>query len=207
MEDAKIIFLDLPKVCDAVESALTELCNNIEISSNRYNRIQSYYTNTQFLPMAAQEYGTEMVPDLPVDIIEYVRTTYGAYFDGGVFATIARASNILGIPSVTPPHCDRHRQVAINYLLQTGGSSVTTTLYTETRKSNDLSTGENLDYNKVTAHSKTVLPLKKWHAFNAQRYHSVEDIEGDRFYFSLILHHNPSFGDFVNQHSNLIPAT
>jgi hypothetical protein len=77
-----------------------------------------------------------------------------------------------------------------------GGVNVMTSFYNEKRINCNLSKGENLDYNKVSLSSQFVFPQEKWYAFNTQKYHSVENIENERYYFYLMLNLNPTFKKF-----------
>ena len=197
-----IFYLNLPILPDKLADRLIAGCKLIEISQERLNRCQNRFTYTA--PIAAQEYGNENA-QLHQDIIEELRSLYGCFFKGGIMSVYGLAKNVSTQPSVTPPHTDRARRVAINYLLQTGGTNVTTTFYTK-RNSNDadLSFSRHLPYEQATVESKVILTEKKWHCFNAQQLHSVENIETERYYLSLLLIHNNSYEDFLKHYSHLL---
>jgi hypothetical protein len=197
------VFLSLPILPKEIKDELLLICKNIRLSKERLYRINSYYTEN--MNIAAQEYDTEQVGKIPTDIIREIQSIYSGYFYGGVYVFLGKAKNLLkDSNAVTPPHCDRIRQVGINYLLSTGGVNVMTSFYNEKRINYNLSKGENLDYNKVSLSSQFVFPQEKWYVFNTQKYHSVENIENERYYFSLMLNLNPTFKKFNKKYKHLI---
>ena len=60
-----------------------------------------------------------------------------------------------------PIHIDKHRSIVYNYLLQSGGSTVTTTMYSKY-------------YQPI---QQEVIPLHKWHSMDVKTLHGVEGIE------------------------------
>jgi hypothetical protein len=199
---SNIFYLNLPAVPDKLADRLIAGCKLIEINQERLNRCKNRFTYPA--PVAAQEYGNENGV-MSQDLIEELRSLYGKLFKGGIISVYGLAKNVAGLPSLTPPHTDRSRRVAINYLLQTGGTNVTTTFYAERNSDDaDLSVSRHLPYEQATVESKVILLEKKWHCFNAQQLHSVENIETERYYLSLVLIHNNSYEDFINYYSHLL---
>jgi hypothetical protein len=197
------VFLSLPMLPKEIKDELLLICKNTNLSKERLHRISSYYTEN--MNIAAQEYYTEQVGKIPIDIIREMQSIYSGYFYGGVYAFLGKAENLLkDLNAVTPPHCDRIRQVGINYLLSTGGVNVVTSFYNEKRINYNLSTGESLDYNKVSLSSQFVFPQEKWYAFNTQKYHSVENIENERYGICLMINLNPTFKKFNKKYKQLI---
>ena len=132
MSSTDFLFLNLPALPLTLEQHLIEICKKTKINHNRLNRIKSLYPST--LSIAAQEYGTEQIEKIPDHTLKQIQALYSEYFRGGIFVALGVAKNLCSHPSVTPPHCDRGRQTAINYLLETGGSNVVTSFYTQKRK-------------------------------------------------------------------------
>lgn len=197
------VFLSLPILPKEIKNELLSICKNINLSEERLCRISSYYKEN--MNIAAQEYNTEQVGKIPTEIVKEIQNLYFGYFYGGVYAFLGKAKNLSkDLNAVTPPHCDRIRQVGINYLLSTGGANVETSFYNEKRINYNLSKGENLDYNKVSLSSQFIFPQETWYAFNTQKYHSVENIENERYYFSLMLNLNPTFKKFNKKYKQLI---
>jgi hypothetical protein len=197
-----LIFLNIPPLPEVIENELIEICKNITINPDRYKKFKSLYS--QDINFAAQEYNTERIGTIPKYVTEEIQNLYSNYFWGGVFGFLGKTSNMSEGLSFLPPHCDSQRRTAINYLLKSGGSNVKTTLYEEKRKKFNLLSLEILDYNQVNIKEQHIVPVKKWHVFNPQRYHSVENIEDERYYFSLGLLLNPSFKKFKKTYKNII---
>ena len=199
-----LVFLKLPPIPSDIGSVLFDLCQQIKCNESRLQRfINIYSAESDRYQLAAQEYDTEMVPAIPDDVLTETRKLYSDVFKGGVLITIGMAESPNGLPSVTPPHCDRNRRVAINYLLNLGGDDVVTTFYHQTRKTNDLSRGENLLYQHVTELETHRIPSKQWHAFDPQRYHSVENITERRYYVSLIPTYNFPYQTLLTEYQHI----
>jgi hypothetical protein len=82
---------------------------------------------------------------------------------------------------------------------------VITSFYTERNPEDaDLSASLHRSYEQVTVESQVVVQAHRWHCFNPQQFHSVENIETERYYLSLSLYHNNSYEDFVKQYSHLL---
>jgi hypothetical protein len=196
------VYLSLPSLPTHMEEELIEICKKITMNTERYKKFKSNFTED--INIAVQEYNTERVGTIPTYITDEIQNSYSKYFYGGVMGILGKTSSITKKLSVLPPHCDSQRRVVINYLLDTGGINVKTTIYNEKRKIFNLIKIETLNYNEVTPKTIEVIPPKKWHAFNAQRFHSVENIESERYYFSLILHLNPKFKKFKKIYRHLL---
>jgi hypothetical protein len=199
---SNIFYLDLPDLPESIASRLIAGCKTIKISQDRLDRCRQRF---EFhAPVAVQEYGNEN-SQLPRDIIDELSALYGKFFKGGVMSIYGLAKNVADAPSLTPPHTDRGRRVAINYLLQTGGANVVTSFYTERNPEDaDLSASLHRSYDQVVVESQVVVQAHRWHCFNPQQFHSVENIETERYYLSLSLYHNNSYEDFVEQYSHLL---
>jgi hypothetical protein len=197
----QIVWLNLPAVPEHLEHQLIAWCQQIKIQPEKLEWMNQFHNNQ--VPIAAQEYGNEhtVIPhNLSQQLIEF----YSSYFDGEIVPIVARTKNMLTVPSTTPPHCDRRRYVAVNYLLEPGGANVTTSFYREHRGLQDLSSARNTTYDQVTCLASYVLPRGRWHAFNAQQFHSVENIETERYLFSWLIEKNPTFDEFLQQYQSLI---
>lgn len=197
-----IFNIDLPQLPIWAKKELLALCNTIEISESRALKWKSFFPTTYNL--AAQEYGTEAVSQIPDALLNELKNIYGKFFMGGANIGVAASVSINGTPSVIPPHCDRVRRTAINYLLDLGGDQVTTTFYKQQRSTNDLSLSENVIYDAVEPLESVQIPRDVWHTFDPQRFHSVENITGRRHYLSLYPIFNPSFSDFCREYHDMI---
>ena len=205
MNAKDLFFLNLPDLPKTVDQKLYEICKSVKTDNDRLNSFRnSFNFNGDLTTIALQEYNTDQIKQIPKKILTELKDIYSPIFREEVHVSLGIARSIESTKSLTPPHCDRKRHVAINYILKSGGDNVVTTFYKEKRKNSDLNTGESLDYDQVSFSSCCVLPERKWHTFNAQQYHSVENIKTERYYFSLLPLSNPTFEKFIEQHKSLI---
>jgi len=196
-----VLFLQLPPVPQHLQQALLKDCGKIKYDQTKLNWMQQFH-NCQ-CQIAAQEYGEPnavISSDTAAELVSY----YQPFFTSKIVPLIAGTKNFSSDTSSTPPHCDRRRSVAVNFLLQAGGTNVVTSFYQQRRSNNDLSKSENIAYHQVDVQSQTVIPEHVWHAFDAQQVHSVENIKSERYLLSIFLLDNPSIDKFVNEYSNLI---
>lgn len=202
MSTLKVAFLNLPKPPVALATQLINCCQQIPLFEEHRIWVDNFHRNE--IPVAAHEYGTKDTA-LSAEIQNQVREVYQKFFPNTtVSAVVGKIKNVLAVPSQSPPHCDRARYVAINYLLELGGPDVLTVFYKESRHNPDLSSAANIYHKDVTVDFKTVIPLHQWHAYDVQHYHSVENIISERYLFSLLLDTNPTFADFRQRYENLI---
>lgn len=141
---------------------------------------------------------------LPDNIQDQVTKIYSSYFNQPIVALSTKFQNLRNEPAVLPPHCDRFRQISINYILQSGGSRVTTCFYKQKRKSASLDQGENATYDEVELDYQLQLPERQWHSYDVQTYHSVAGIENTRIFLLLLPASNPNLDEFCLQYSNII---
>jgi hypothetical protein len=196
----KLTFLNLPSLPVDICSEIMEVCQQVETRDQITPWLEQFHSP---VPVASQEYGNQRTT-IPMALLQKIIALYQSYFNESFLPILAVTDNVLGVPSSTPPHCDKIRQTAINYVLTTGGESVTTTFYREKRQSADRLLADHCRYENVTVDQQHVLPVSQWHAFDVQTFHSVENITGRRCILSLILRSNPSFQEFVDQYPTLI---
>ena len=196
----KFAFLHLPPLPTDLKNQIVEISNGVETRQEINPWLQNFHGA---IPVASQEYGNQRT-QMPTDIVLKIISLYQKYLPEDFLPILAVTDNVSTVPSHTPPHCDKTRQTAINYLLTTGGERVTTTIYQQTRQSDDLNLADHLRYQQVTVEQQHVLPIDRWHAFDVQTFHSVENITGRRCILSLVLKSNPDFQEFVNRYPTLI---
>lgn len=196
----KIWFLSLPQVPELLVKQLIEQGNNIPDLEKDRLWIDQFHNHE--LDIAAHNYGRHK-NTMTEELDKQINEIYSIFFDTPVKSLIGKIKNVIDTPSQTPPHCDRYRRVAINYLLDTGGDDVYTCMYKEKRKSFDLSTAENCYYKDVTLDYRIKIPCQQWHSYNVQQYHSVENVTGTRLILSLILEDNPSWEEFQQKYEYL----
>ena len=198
---AKVFYLNLPQLPQELYNKLIETCYSMTLNEQSRQWVHDFHRGE--LVVAAIEGGAVVLDDLLVKDLDLL---YKDYFPGQeLLFTTARISNVVGQKSILPPHCDRTRKLAINYVLKTGGSQVSTCFYKERRSTPTLNTAENRYYKDLTVDFLEVIPEKTWHCFDVQTFHSVNDIETDRFFFSIILKTtNPSIEEFSLKYKNLM---
>jgi len=198
---SKVFYLNLPQLPQELYNKLIETCYSMTLNEQSRQWVHDFHRGE--LVVAAIEGGAVVLDDLLVKDLDLL---YKDYFPGQeLLFTTARISNVVGQKSILPPHCDRTRKLAINYVLKTGGSQVSTCFYKERRSTPTLNTAENRYYKDLTVDFLEVIPEKTWHCFDVQTFHSVNDIETDRFFFSIILKTtNPSIEEFSLKYKNLM---
>lgn len=203
MSPIRIGFLNLPDPPESLRNTLIDICKEIEISESSLEWTRNFHRNE--INIAGLEYGNPNVNGkISKELQIEIRRVYGDFFDGDLMGgTMGKIKNVSTGPSQVPPHCDRGRYVAINYLLELGGSDVQTVFYKKYRTT-DISEAENFFYKDVDVDFKIRLPQNKWHAFSVAQCHGVENIMTERYIFSLILKSNPKFEDFVRKYDNLL---
>lgn len=199
--DRYICKLDLPPLPEHIEHKMRDLCLRAQIGEARFEKWKKFYPN---YALAAHEYPSDTVPPIPIELLQEMNSIYAKFFDGGVGIVIGAVISPDGTEVVVPPHCDRLRRTGINYLLDLGGENVETTFYHEKRRVNDLSTSQNAFYEELNAAAKYRLAEKTWHAFDPQRFHSVEKIVSRRHYLSIYPIYNLGYEDFLEQYDDLV---
>lgn len=197
----EIEFLNLPKLPIDVKTDLLDHYQQIFIDLSKIKWMNRFHEHS--ISIAAQEAGNENTK-MPKKLREKILSIYQPFFSDPIDIFTTRTKNLLNVASCTPPHCDRLRKLAINYIVRTGGNAVNLTLYNENRKNNDLTAAENCKYSEVTIKNSVVLPEERWHCYGVQRFHSVENIETERYLLSILLMNNPDFEEFTKNYRHLI---
>lgn len=196
----KLKFLNLPALPVDLNSQLIELCEQVKTRNQVTPWLAEFHNH---IPIALQEYGNDRTR-LPFQMICDIVQFYRPYFQEDFLPILAVTDNANNKDSsCTPPHCDKFRKTAINCVLTNGGKNVETVFYKEKRTNDDFSVAEHKKYSELTFLEKHVLPERKWHAFDVQTFHSVENITHRRCILSLILKSNPSFNDFASVYPTL----
>jgi hypothetical protein len=193
-------FLNLPQLTEPLLTAVMQVCDQVQTRSVVAPWLADFHNS---VPVASQEYGNKRT-EMPLWLIKQIAEVYKPYFQQPVWPILAVTDCVTDTAGCTPPHCDKFRGTAINYVLASGGDHVTTTFYKETRSGDSLETADHLRYENVTVGQQIVIPVGQWHAFDVQTFHSVENITGRRCILSLILSSNPNFQEFVDQYPTLV---
>lgn len=169
--------LKLPDPAPELISQFREAAAQVHLDPDNKRWLDEFYDNRinsalhKFCPL----------PELD----QALRDQYQIYFPKhriDCWAGIMRSAN--DEPACLPPHVDRGRALAINYIVEPGGDLVSTMLYDHIREVTDQSV--NLRYDQVRVREHHVLG-QGWMAYNVNRCHSVERIQGTRLIMIIFL--------------------
>jgi len=200
---AKIVYLNLPKLPADLATKLITLSENNKSNETGKEWIEKFHNNSIRAVSHVYDRDTSILTDA---VLEEINDLYSLYFNERLVAALGKLKNTYtdGLPAELPPHCDRQRQISINYLLETGGDDVRTCFFKTPRHVYDLSQSENDRYENLELDFKISIPKETWHSYNVQYYHSVENIYEQRLLFSILPESNPDFDTFKKRYQNLI---
>ena len=128
-----------------------------------------------------------------------INNLYSPYFNCEVLGLFGLFKNRYpGHSYSTSIHSDKNRNCAFNYIIETGGTNVKTNFYDKIREPHPIDHKESINYkiDEVKLEFSVILLANRWHAFNAQQAHSVENVETTRMIFSPIPKKNITFEEF-----------
>ena len=201
-----MIYLNIPNLPEHIFQQALLISEEVPDDLIGMNGVQSWYGNS--IRVGSHVYG-RVNAILPNDMQLELNEIYSSYFNCNFTAIIGKLKNVYGNGTVCiPPHCDRRRLIAINYLMKSGGCNVETVIYKTGRTNLDLSKAQDARYEDLEINFKTCIPIKTWHAYNVQYYHSVENIENTRLLFSLVLDTDIqgilTYNTFLDRYKHLI---
>lgn len=198
----RLLYLNLPVLPPEIEKEITGIADNLPPDEPGRKWIEEFHDNK--IHAVSHVYGRANSV-LHEDLQKTLQNLYGEFFNEPFICVVGKLQNVNDVKfSHAPPHCDRARHIAINYLLQSGGENVKTCFYNERRTNSDLTSAENFKYNNITLDFKVCLPERVWHSYDVQHVHSVENIENTRLLFSIFLVSNPDFNTFQKKYKDLI---
>lgn len=199
----KIYYPQLPPLPAELEQEIVTAANSLAPDESGRQWVEQFHDNQ--IRAVSHVYGRGHTI-LSEHFQQELQRIYGPYFDNErLVGIVGKLENTYGSGlAESPPHCDRFRHFAVNYLLQSGGTNVLTCFYNEHRVGTDLTEAENGRYNNLTLDFKVCIPERIWHAYDVQYYHSVENIENARLMFSLVLASNPDFDTFKKNYKNIL---
>ena len=194
--------LVLPKLPNDLENELTNQAASIQISEQKRKWLEDFHDN-EFI-VGGQEYGTVNTTINPT-LKKRLDESYKQFFsDEDIDYTLGKMTAHNLKISTIPPHCDRGRQLACNYLLDTGGTNVQTVFYNYTRDDDELASSLNIRKFNLVSESGIVMKPKTWYIFNAQQAHGVENLSGSRLILSISFGTNIRLKDFVEKYSTMV---
>jgi hypothetical protein len=203
----KFAYLNIPPVPNHIQERLLSIGEQLPNDMDTVRRLQQWYGDS--IRVASHVYGRKNAV-LPLELQIELNKMFAPYFGTNFTAILGKIKNTHtdGLPACTPPHCDRVRRIAVNYLLLAGGSNVETVLYKTGRTDPDLSNAQDARYEELEIDYRVQIPVETWHAYNVQYYHSVENVETTRLLLSLVLDNDTkrslTFDKFVIKYKNLI---
>jgi len=111
---------------------------------------------------------------------EFILTHFGKEKDP-LFIII---NNTRDYPAIFPPHNDYGRIVALNYVLVPGGDNVTTSFYAGPQVDRLNNKFYTLDMLQLI--NRTRIDTGRWHTFDAQCIHSVENLISTRILLAIL---------------------
>ena len=194
-------YLDLPKLNDSVKAEIQTVADCVAVDYSAIQWLEQFHDHT--LKAASQVYARNDAV-LPIKLQEKIVAQYQQYFKSKVVPIIGVIENAYDAETAqSPPHCDRLRQTAINYIINTGGNNVLTCFYHNSRRHHGLDQAENDQAKNLNLDFKLRLTEEVWHSYNVQKYHSVENIQTKRIVLSLYLENNLTFDQFNQEYQHL----
>lgn len=188
-------YLALPPVSSELEAAALAVAEGLALSDNRpgFSRLYADDTNIVMYEFAQAD-----------DLTQAVNAEFGGFFGEHLYPVVGVMRNTgTGVAEI-PPHFDRFRKLAVNYVLQSGGEAATNFYDSERGDGADLSQGQHLSYDGLAFVDGAVIPEKRWHVINVQQAHAVHNIESTRVVLGFVLGSNPDFISFTNMHKDLL---
>lgn len=200
--DQNIKFLDLPKLDNNITQEIITAAQKIKPDISSIKWLEKFHNNN--IKAVSQIFARDKAI-LPKILQDKIKQQYQHYFSVpitpifGVFENIYKDSL-----AECPPHCDRQRKLAINYIITTGGFDVLTCFYHNQRINQNLEVAENGLHDNISLNFQIRLPDQIWHTYDVQTYHSVKNIETKRIILSLLLEDNIDYNNFINLHKHLL---
>ena len=194
--------INLPDIPNNIKEYLVQLAESIVVSEEKRQWVQRFQGN--LYTVAFQEYGTENT-QIDSTVKEQLDQIFCRFFpDENIWYTLGKIQGLPDQVSLIPPHCDRGRHTACNYLLSTGGEHVRTVFYNRIRDKENLDSAVNILKSQVVEESSIVMDLNQWYIFNAQQAHGVENLTGTRLIFSIVFPNNLTFSEFVQKYQHMV---
>lgn len=188
-------YLALPPVSSELEAAALAVAEGLALSDNRpgFSRLYADSTNIVMYEFA-------QAPDLT----QTINTEFGGFFGEHLHPVVGVMRNTGVGAAEIPPHFDRFRKLAVNYVLRSGGKATTDFYDFERGDGEDISQGLHLSYDGLAFVDGSIIPEKRWHVVNVQQAHAVHNIESTRVTLGFVLGSNPDFISFTDTHKDLL---
>jgi hypothetical protein len=192
-----VVKLNLPSLPYYLKVKIRLISNLLALDSNPRIWLNEFHNHE----VNSVNHNYVLTPELDTDILKI----YQKYFTEPFVTMVGVQRNITNQLSTTPIHCDRGRNMAINYYLDLGGDNVQLCFYDRFREDQNLDIAENIQYQQEVSKLQSFnLEKDSWYAFNVQQSHAVENIETTRIFLSLVLKSNPSYENFFQIYQQLL---
>jgi hypothetical protein len=191
-----IVELLLPPLPSEIKTKVRLMSNKLAYNDDNREWINEFHNYT----VNSVNHSYIWMPELDQIISEI----YQKYFNEPIKTMIGIQRNVNLSLGCTPPHCDRARNIAINYYIDLGGENVLTNFYNNIRSVEKLSSSTNFKYNEIDLVDSNRLVENTWYMFNVQQCHSVENIETLRIFLGIVLESNPKYEEFVYEYKKYI---
>lgn len=212
-----IVYLDLPMLPEnAIQECLIAAKKHINLSQNKqYDDFLNIIKDLKF--NNNQKFGKyEVLGNVwSYNTRKQLKNLYREYFTEDIYFSFGKFSNMHSINCSFPPHRDKNRCLGINFLIVSGGDHVETVTYSK-KISNNTITKKNINnpyndkiinYENVIVDVKECVPIHKWYCFNADEFHSLENLQSDRYVVFLILKDKEkvvTYNHFIKKYNHLI---
>jgi len=187
-----MMYINLPKPTEHILGKVRVFADTLKQKDNRHLFFNTYGNSINPVAYEFTEFK---------DITDETEELFCGVFKEKLHPVVGVMHNLTDTLATFPPHCDRLRRTAVNYVVETGGKNTTTDFYNIERSENeDVSFGPHYQYEQVTLENTYKVPKNCWHVFNAQKTHAVHNIENTRILFGVVLASNPSYEHFINMH-------
>jgi hypothetical protein len=180
-------YLNLPRIPE-------NLVTKIRLESNLYKKPEGIYTSFD-------------IPEIFKNAKE-IENIYSKYFDEKISSELFVMKNNTETLNTISPHFDRERKIAVNYIIDTGEKNVKTVFYNKFRDDNEFENNNkinvNFDSKDLTIDKSYVIETNKWHCFNSQIAHGVENIEVYRVIVILFLVTDMNFTEFLKKYNKYV---
>ena len=131
---------------------------------------------------------------------------YQSFFDEDInFTGMLFKPDSTTTKSSLAPHPDTGRLTGLNFILDTGGDSVTTTWYNKTNPDLSYQEWPKEIHATLVPWTSYIYQTDTWYAMDSSRFHSVENIKHERLVLTISLR-DLKFSDFLIKYRHLIDS-
>jgi hypothetical protein len=168
------------EILDIARQAETFCSNDIHVNASSetldiighidYNLITNlgyhYSTAKQYFPSMSNYHFLEVSETIKKWVAENINPKFSAHVQ------------VINHGTIIPPHVDEVRSQAINYIISSGGDSITSFYYVKEEYKNLIVTPQtSIPYDRLTVTESTLIQPKKWHSLDVTKIHGVTNMD------------------------------